>query len=644
MGTEVRIGQEVWTAYKKLKSYIYYEKNDLPLRERLAIFECSPDFLENLKNVEMVAASKAPEEERKFQSWIRGIGFRIVPKKVGLADEGPRLNGKFITNVTSSKTTDIETVNYFFDGPLPLHLLAVLWIMRQGYLLDAELIPQCCGSRISKNLLRDDDTSLKLFKKYHEQYSKWRDEGIGKAKSILTDDRAGVSILGLDLQEYFYRVNVDFRLIETAFPSAKNVPALLSCVEAIGLRYHSVIKKYFRLSHKGVGDDLVGLPIGLASSPVLANWHLRDFDREILRVVRPAYYGRYVDDILIVVPTSEDPSRNKSDPVAAFVESLLVKTSLIRKVDGEAYELTIQPGLRLQQSKCILQFFDPKHSIAGLEKFQKKLEQNGSDFMLLPVDEADESLENVAYELLYEGSTNKFRSVKGVTENRYELAKHLARQTILHLLTDELPDRNVSAGLQKFFKGRTAIEFHDLWERVVTLLGVAQDKRTLTSFVKQLQTEIGKVSAPDPSIAGLLRNGLETHLNLSIAMADALCRPDVNWSSLGFDISKNVFRSANMLRHHFVREPLLNFTNYDGPLHQVKPPGKCKLSKKKMNLSPRFVNFDECMLLAYCGNVKIGDISPLEFATSMYKDFNGFEPTGVTWRLRENGGKKGAKP
>jgi hypothetical protein len=41
------------------------------------------------------------------------------------------------------------------------------------------------------------------------------------------------------------------------------------------------------------------------------------------------------------------------------------------------------------------------------------------------VDEADNSMEDVAYELLYEGSVNKFRSVKGVSENRYELAKHL---------------------------------------------------------------------------------------------------------------------------------------------------------------------------------------------------------------------------
>src|SRR4030042_958437 len=110
----------------------------------------------------------------------------------------------------------------------------------------------------------------------------------------------------------------------------------------------------------------------------------------------------------------------------------------------------LEYALFLQQEKCILQYFDAKHSIAGLEKFQKKLEENASTFLLMPVDEADSSLEDVAYELLYEGSVNKFRSVKGMAENRYELAKYLARQTILHLLTDDPPDPKISFGLRKF--------------------------------------------------------------------------------------------------------------------------------------------------------------------------------------------------
>ena len=128
--------------------------------------------------------------------------------------------------------------------------------------------------------------------------------------------------------------------------------------------------------------------------------------------------------------------------------------------------------------------------------------------MLLPVDEADSSLEEVAYELLYEGSVNKFRSVKGTAENRYELAKHLSRQTILHLLTDDPPNPNISLGLRKFFRGKNAIEFHDLWERVFTFFFVADDAKSANTFFKQLRQEIKRVSYGHDIITDLLINNL----------------------------------------------------------------------------------------------------------------------------------------
>ena len=65
----------------------------------------------------------------------------------------------------------------------------------------------------------------------------------------------------------------------------------------------------------------------------------------------------------------------------------------------------------LQKKKCNLQYFDAQHSIAGLEKFKKQLEENASDFALLPVEGDESPVEQVAYDLLYDGSVNKLRSV-----------------------------------------------------------------------------------------------------------------------------------------------------------------------------------------------------------------------------------------
>lgn len=628
-------------AYRKLKSYVYYDKTDLRLRARLAEFECSDDFLERLEVVKKVANAVSPTKNQSFKNWLKDISFRIVPKKleVGPQDktEGVEGHGRFITNVTTSPTIGVESVNYFFDGPIELHIIAVLWIMLEGRYLDASLIPECCGARLSARLHEEGDESLQLFTKYHEQYAQWRDSGIRKAKQLLEVEQRNVAILGLDLQQYYYRVNIDFNEVaaslEDLFGNDLNVERgrLLACIDAIGIAYRQCITPLLSKTHPDLDESVIGLPIGLCSSVVLANWYLQDFDLAVLKLVRPAYYGRYVDDILLVVPTAVDPTKDDDEPVSAFIKQLLVRTRILRSPKDGVYELYARPGLLLQQSKCILQYFDARHSIAGLEKFQKKLEENGSDFLLLPVDEADNSMEDVAYELLYEGSVNKFRSVKGLAENRYELAKHLARQTILHLVTDDSPDRKVSRGLQKFFKGRSAIEFFDLWERVITLLGIAGDKVTLKGFSRQLENEIARIRANDPEVTKQLVSDLGRHLNLAHAISEAVTGEDIGLSELLDGFYSELFRRANLLRHHFVRAPLLNFTTYSGPLSARKLTEAVTLDADKLAYAPRFVNFDECMLLAYSGNVDIGKRSPFEFASVVYEAANRHLPSGVLW-------------
>lgn len=193
-------GMEIETAYRKLKSYVYYDKTDLRLREQLAKFECSDKFEANLQAVQQVADAANPAIDRRFKRWLRQIDCRVVPKKLGpprsAALTEDEAAGKFITNVTSAPSINIETVNYFFDGPIELHLIAVLWLIREGRHLDAKFLPECCGSRLSPKLHEENDYSLQLFTKYHEQYSRWRDSGIRKAKQLLVEEQRNVAILG----------------------------------------------------------------------------------------------------------------------------------------------------------------------------------------------------------------------------------------------------------------------------------------------------------------------------------------------------------------------------------------------------------------------------------------------------------------
>ena len=151
-------GTEIETAYRKLKSYVYYDKTDLRLRERLAKFECSDKFEARLKAVQEVADAKAPALDKRFTRWLTQIHYRVVPKKLRPARSAEvatdEAAGKFITNVTSAPAIEVETVNYFFDGPIELHLIAVLWLMREGRHLDARFLPGCRQSSTTTTTIR----------------------------------------------------------------------------------------------------------------------------------------------------------------------------------------------------------------------------------------------------------------------------------------------------------------------------------------------------------------------------------------------------------------------------------------------------------------------------------------------------------
>ncbi len=198
-------------------------------------------------------------------------------------------------------------------------------------------------------------------------------------------------------------------------------------------------------------------------------------------------------------------------------------------------------------------------------------------------------------------------------------------------MTDDPPDRKVSQGLQNFFKGRSAIEYFDLWERVFTLLGIAGDKTTRKAFLKQLKAEIPRVQHSDIRVTNELQGNLEQHLKLALALSDAVCEEDIGLSDLLDDVPSEEFRRANLLRHHFVRAPLLNFTTYSGPLSERSLKKPAKHDRHKLEWTPRFVNFDECMLLAYSGNVQLGKTSPFDFANKIFEAANRHAPSGVTW-------------
>jgi hypothetical protein len=104
-----------------------------------------------------------------------------------------------------------------------------------------------CGSRLSTNLNDEDDESIALFAKYHEQYALALDTGM-KSKQPLV--QPNVAILGLDIQEYFYRVSIDFDEVRKALKGGNtSEPASLDdphpLLTVVGDTHRKAVAKMF---------------------------------------------------------------------------------------------------------------------------------------------------------------------------------------------------------------------------------------------------------------------------------------------------------------------------------------------------------------------------------------------------------------
>jgi len=621
-------------AYRKWEQSVYYERNDLFQRQALAVFETAGNLTESFDEIVEVLEGVNPEEDKRFLKWLRGIKIRLLPKKICRPENNEEsAEGVFLSNLTSDEEYTATKVNYIFDGPVQLHILAVLWLMVEGYALDKSLSDDAYGSRLDESLYEEDDPCSFLFRHYPTQYARWRDTAINHAERLLKDEKQGVCLLALDIQQFYYRVQVDFERLATELNGLKansrfqllefEGPAdlrlsLRAMVRKTIERYREVIRPTLKFTHDIEGEN-VGIPLSYCVSPVLANWTLREFDESVRREINPAYYGRYVDDMLLVVPDhllrggkqlTQDSRKERRNPIKRFLNHVFVKRGLLTPTDGHSYTIVDRPELVLQQEKCMLQHFDAEHSSAGLEKFKHTLQQASSEFRLLPDDDIERPLKDVAWELIYEGSANKLRSVKGFREDRNELAKYLSKRLALHLHTDTNMEESIVEELFHFFKGVNALEFPDMWERVLSLLTIAGKDHTIGKFRAQIAGSIEQLNFVPERKAFLdkgrmsirttqsLRDDLMEHLELCLAMARGLSG---DWESNQGSRSKRkydnglLFRKSNMIRHHLVRYPLANYTLWQGNLVSDAPPQKYGLDQQRIQLSPRFVHLNELM-------------------------------------------------
>ncbi len=672
-------------AYLFLKSYAYHDNLNLFLKERVAEFE-SDDFEEHVTELHRVLSNDSPSKTPEFANWLSKIGYHLLPKSVERSKQTDGEVGLFLSNVRSAESYSTERVNYLISAPTELHIIEMMWASIVGPLLELDLTKDCYGNRLSDQAIRFIDSSEgacknhhpgEVFKRYIEQYNSWRDLAISCATETASsgDD---VAILSIDLQSFFYNIDLNFDDVTKAIDDradegiADTAHALTTLLKEIYSRFQSKVKPRLEATHPHCKAS--GLPIGFASSSVLANWYLRGFDEAITDEVRPAYYGRYVDDILLVF---KRPKLDANSPIRGFISRYLSK--LLIEDNGNYLLISADKKLPVQHEKLILHYFDKEHSLAGLEVFKKELDERSSAFKFLPDEHIKSDLNKFAYDVLYDGSANKLRSIVGLAENETELARFLSSHTIAHRLCKLDQTDQVLQQIKLFFRGTNALQFSRLWEKVYQYAVILNRQDFVIDFFNNIEEEIDRLSldSAEPShtrnpklLSLMLRRDLKEYNRLALSLCVGLLSVEVYERDLeelldiplddlqtqfrsnalqSFAVSKNiskkvvVLRQANIIRHHLVAWPLVNFTNFKGNLTDEKACREAvnsQVEASRISLSPRFIHLDEWQLHSLNSALLSGESLPSwqENSVEIYAGLDLWNEAPVDYKYEPSGG------
>lgn len=294
------LSEQLHKAFKKLKASVYFDKTQLVLRDKIVRYEKSVNLSKRFKEIALMCEDK---DDTNWQIYVEeilsNINVLVFPKILSVDKEN-----RVILNASSDKIKTDE-VKHFIDLDVEGQILGIIWILTIGLMLDNRVSEHSYGNRLKKSLEDEKDQitySPYLFKPYFSQYESWRDIGLSYAEKHLDNSQDAI-IFTMDLTRFFYSLNFTEDHFKEFFEYYKNRNVKnknkFTAIERINLFVFKVLQNYSK-QKEFVTQNNVFLPIGFYPSNILSNWYLNDFDSAISNTWNPVYYGRYVDDILIV--------------------------------------------------------------------------------------------------------------------------------------------------------------------------------------------------------------------------------------------------------------------------------------------------------------------------------------------------------
>jgi len=606
--------QMIEGAYKKFKSYYYYNKNALYIREKIADFEHNQSQMEEtfITLSKLIKNPNSKKSANLVYNWTNEIDFLVYPKSFTTKE----VKTDIITNIID-KDKDLEKVNFFIDMPIELHILDALWTIYCGRItkdipgMFNNLFGNVIDESISYNKSKDLFESInfekrRFFKFYFNEYTKWRNNAFEKLAENYEMKNDSL-LISLDLRNYYYSVHFNFSKLGKYLnndPRLKEIRHVTKIIELIFLKYTNLLKS-FRTDIKTSEKETI-FPIGLFSSMLLSNIYLKDFDK-MFASIKIDYYGRYVDDILLVYKTDKLSNFNAKK----ILHKLFIENNLFNINHDSTYSLVMDSNLKIQENKIKVLYINSDESRTILDIYENKIKINPSIINMLPGELNIKDFDETAYMVDNWSAENKIRDIGQMSINSFRVNRYLSdivrtQKNIVEKENDEVLKQYIK--IRDFFKGNQAIEYYNSWINVFYFLILNNDKKQIEQLYKDLRNSISQMKQPSNGFVGInnkrkafimkkIKDSLRQHLKISMCSAFALDISLIKETKHEWRELSGKLLNSNMFNHYLTKYPLMNLCELANEVSLINP--KMKLcnpqdfSTFKLKWMPRFVKLEE---------------------------------------------------
>lgn len=487
-------------AYRKLKGSVYLDKTVPFLRMRIVDYERE----EVEKKLEYIY--EALHDEVKWEVFkaniLESIKVLTFPKKLEVKNDNEAEGEPIVISNISGTDVVIEKYNNFIDMSVEGHIIGILWILTIGYKMDDDLYQNCYGNRLNDNLVfanQNTTASPSLFKPYFSQYENWRNQGLRMAESVVNNQQKSVIITMLDLTRYYYNIQITeefYRAMTLMFYDDQN--------DVLNRLNYCILDMIRTYSERCGSKNKYMLPIGFLPSNIISNYYLKIIDIRMKESEGAVYYGRYVDDMILVTQIEntsdfkEQILKGGNQYVCDYMVKLLQNSNVLkRNKDGE-YLLSDFPRLNFQKSKFRFFYIDKDGYDTIIEKIQDDICKNASEFNYIP-ETAIEELGTDILKIEREDTVNKLRSINKTAIDKYTLSKMVGKNIMMSKFAEDKTVKKFAKSLEQVLKHKEILNNYTLWESILNyyiindyIEGVGYLSKAICSAIEHMDEEENK--------------------------------------------------------------------------------------------------------------------------------------------------------